>query len=118
VIEGGAIVGQRVLPVSSAGLYVPGGRAAYPSSLIMNAVPAQVAGVRRIAIATPPGTLEQIPVLAAVIYRTRHRRGLSHRRAQAIAALAFGTETIREWMVVGPGASTSPSLEAGLARWE
>src|SRR5437660_3403834 len=54
--EHGAIVGQRVLPVASAGLYVPGGRAAYPSSVAMSAIPAQVAGVRRIAIATPPGT--------------------------------------------------------------
>ena len=104
VIEGGARVGQRVLPVASAGLYVPGGRAAYPSSLIMNAVPAQVAGVRRIAIATPPGTLEQVPVLAAVISELGIGEVYRIGGAQAIAALAFGTETIpRVDKIVGPG---------------
>jgi histidinol dehydrogenase len=104
VIEGGARVGQRVLPVASAGLYVPGGRAAYPSSLIMSAVPAQVAGVRRIAIATPPGTLEQIPVLAAVIAELGIDEVYRIGGAQAIAALAFGTETIpRVDKIVGPG---------------
>ena len=87
VIEDGARVGQRVLPVASAGLYVPGGRAAYPSSLIMNAVPAQVAGVRRIAITTPPGTLEQVPVLAAVIAELGITEVYRVGGAQAIAAL-------------------------------
>ena len=103
-IPGGARVGQRVLPVASAGLYVPGGRAAYPSSLIMNAVPAQVAGVRRIAIATPPGTLEQVPVLAAVISELGIDEVYRIGGAQAIAALAFGTESIpRVDKIVGPG---------------
>ena len=103
-IEGGARVGQRVMPVASAGLYVPGGRAAYPSSLIMNAVPAQVAGVRRIAIATPPGTLEQVPVLAAVILELGIEEVYRIGGAQAIAALAFGTESIpRVDKIVGPG---------------
>ena len=102
--EGGAIVGQRVLPVASAGLYVPGGRAAYPSSLIMNAVPAQVAGVRRIAIATPPGTLEQVPILAAVISELGIQEVYRVGGAQAIAALAFGSETIpRVDKIAGPG---------------
>src|SRR6185295_16061558 len=57
----GATVGQRILAVAAAGLYVPGGRAAYPSSVMMNAIPAQVAGVGRIALTTPPGTLEKAP---------------------------------------------------------
>jgi histidinol dehydrogenase len=100
----GAVVGQRVLPVASAGLYVPGGRAAYPSSLIMNAVPAQVAGVRRIAVATPPGTLERIPAVAAVIAELGISEVYRIGGAQAIAALAYGTETIaRVDKIVGPG---------------
>jgi histidinol dehydrogenase len=102
--DGGARVGQRVLPVSAAGLYVPGGRAAYPSSVVMNGVPAQVAGVPRIAVVTPPGTLERIPAVAAII----HELGISEvyrvGGAQAVAALAFGTETIpRVDKIVGPG---------------
>jgi histidinol dehydrogenase len=102
--DGGARVGQRVLPVSAAGLYVPGGRAAYPSSVVMNAVPAQVAGVPRIVVVTPPSTLERIPAVAAII----HELGISEvyrvGGAQAVAALAFGTETIpRVDKIVGPG---------------
>ena len=101
-IEEGSVVGQRLLPVGSAGLYVPGGRAAYPSSLIMNAVPAQVAGVRRIAIATP--LLERIPIVAAVIAELGISEVYRIGGAQAIAALAFGTETVpRVDKVVGPG---------------
>ena len=100
----GATVGQRILPVASAGLYVPGGRAAYPSSLAMNAVPAQVAGVRRIAMATPPGTLERAPAVAAVINELGISEVYRVGGAQAIAALAFGTETIpRVDKIVGPG---------------
>jgi histidinol dehydrogenase len=102
--ERGAIVGQRILPVASAGLYVPGGRAAYPSSVVMNAVPAQVAGVGRIVIATPPGTLEQNPVVAAVINELGIEEVYRIGGAQAVAALAFGTESIpRVDKIVGPG---------------
>lgn len=102
--EDGAMVGQRMLPVASAGLYVPGGRAAYPSSLIMNAVPAQVAGVRRIAITTPPGTLDSAAAVAAVIDELHITEVYRVGGAQAIAALAFGTETIpRVDKIVGPG---------------
>ncbi|HKP86822.1 MAG TPA: histidinol dehydrogenase [Blastocatellia bacterium] len=102
--EDGAVVGQRILAIASAGLYVPGGRAAYPSSLVMNAVPAQVAGVRRIAIATPPDTLARVPVLAAVIDELSITEVYRVGGAQAIAALAFGTETIpRVDKIVGPG---------------
>jgi histidinol dehydrogenase len=102
--EDGAVVGQRILPVASAGLYVPGGRAAYPSSVAMNAVPAQVAEVRRIAIATPPDTLERNPVVAAVINELGIEEVYRVGGAQAIAAFAFGTETIpRVDKIVGPG---------------
>ncbi|MCI0487523.1 MAG: histidinol dehydrogenase [Blastocatellia bacterium] len=103
-IEGGAKVGQRILPVASAGLYVPGGRAAYPSSLIMNAVPARVAGVPRIAITTPPGTLERAPAIAAVLVELRIEEVYQMGGAQAIAALAFGTESVpRVDKIAGPG---------------
>ena len=100
----GARVGQRILPVASAGLYVPGGRAAYPSSVAMNAVPAQVAGVPRIALTTPPGTLERAPTVAAVISELGIQEVYRIGGAQAIAAFAFGTETItRVDKIVGPG---------------
>jgi histidinol dehydrogenase len=100
----GAVVGQRILPVASAGLYVPGGRAAYPSTVLMNAVPAQVAGVPRLAIATPPGTLERAPAVAAVIQELGIEEVYRVGGAQAIAAFAFGTETIpRVDKIVGPG---------------
>lgn len=102
--EDGSVVGQRILPVASAGLYVPGGRAAYPSSIAMNAVPAQVAGVRRIAIATPPGTLERNPAVAAVINELGIEEVYRVGGAQAIAAFAFGTETITKVdKITGPG---------------
>ncbi len=103
-LEDGAMVGQRILPVSSAGLYVPGGRAAYPSSVIMNAVPAQVAGVARLAITTPPSTLEINPTVAAAIDALGITEVYRVGGAQAIAALAFGTESIpRVDKIVGPG---------------
>jgi histidinol dehydrogenase len=100
----GARLGQRILPVSAAGLYVPGGRAAYPSSVVMNAVPAQVAGVRHIVVATPPNTLEQNPNVAAVLGELGIKEIYRVGGAQAIAALAYGTETIpRVDKIVGPG---------------
>jgi histidinol dehydrogenase len=100
----GSTVGQRILAVASAGLYVPGGRAAYPSSVVMNAVPADVAGVRRVAIATPPGTLERNPAVAAVIHELGITEVYRAGGAQAIAAMAFGTETItRVDKIAGPG---------------
>ncbi len=103
-LEDGSTVGQRILPVSSAGLYVPGGRAAYPSSVIMNAVPAQVASVARLAITTPPGTLEINSVVAAAIDALGITEVYRVGGAQAIAALAFGTESIRRVdKIVGPG---------------
>ena len=100
----GASVGQRIRPVAAAGLYVPGGRAAYPSSVLMNTIPAQVAGVRRICITTPPGTLEKVPAVAAVIHELGITEVYRIGGAQAVAALAFGTETLpRVDKIVGPG---------------
>lgn len=100
----GARLGQRILPVAAAGLYVPGGRAAYPSSIVMNAAPAEVAGVRRIVVATPPNTLEQNPMVAAVLAELGIKEIYRVGGAQAIAALAFGTESIRRVdKIVGPG---------------
>jgi histidinol dehydrogenase len=102
--EDGSLLGQRVLAISSAGLYVPGGRAAYPSTVVMNAVPAQVAGVPRVAIATPPATFDENPMIAALIEHLGIDEVYRVGGAQAIAALAFGTETIhRVDKVVGPG---------------
>jgi len=104
VDESGATLGWRWTPVSSAGLYVPGGQASYPSSVLMNAIPAQVAGVTDLAIAvpTPEGKVNPLVILAAElsgvdrIYRVGG--------AQAIAALAYGTETILPVdKITGPG---------------
>ena len=101
----GGSVGEIVRPVASAGIYAPGGRAAYPSSVVMAAAPARAAGVERVAVATPPRPSGDVPeaVLAACsicgideVYRIGG--------AQAIAALAFGTETVRPVdKIVGPG---------------
>ncbi len=100
----GAELGWRWTPVTSAGLYVPGGRASYPSSVLMNAIPARVAGVERLVIAapTPDGVVNPLVLLAARIagVETIYRIG----GAQAIAALAYGTETIRPVdKITGPG---------------
>ena len=100
----GATVGQRIRPVAAAGLYVPGGRAAYPSSVVMNTIPAQVAGVPRICMTTPPGTLEKVPAVAAVIQELGVSEVYRVGGAQAVAALAFGTETVAcVDKIVGPG---------------
>lgn len=102
--QDGSTLGMRVLPIRSAGLYVPGGQAAYPSTLIMNAVPARVAGVQRIVVATPPGSLQRTPAVAAVLLELGLEEVYQIGGAQAIAALAFGTETIpRVDKIVGPG---------------
>lgn len=99
------VLGKRYTPVDRAGLYIPGGKAAYPSTVLMNAIPAKVAKVRQIVMTTPPGPDKKIPpaVLVAAqeagieeIYRVGG--------AQAIAALAYGTETIPKVDVItGPG---------------
>ena len=100
----GAMLGWRWTPVSAAGLYVPGGLASYPSSVLMNAIPAQVAGVENLVICvpTPRGEVNPLVLLAARLagVDTIYRIG----GAQAIAALAYGTETIRPVdMITGPG---------------
>lgn len=102
----GVTLGQRITPLDSVGLYVPGGSAAYPSSVIMNAVPAQVAGVQRIVLVTPPATLHSNPIIAATIRTLGLKEVYAVGGAQAIAALAYGTETIRRVdKIVGPGNS-------------
>ena len=70
----------RNTPIASVGLYIPGGKAAYPSSVLMNAIPAQVAGVERIVVVTPPKSLEENPLVAAALDLLGICRGLSHRR--------------------------------------
>ncbi|HCL89859.1 MAG TPA: histidinol dehydrogenase [Candidatus Atribacteria bacterium] len=103
--EKGIILGQVVNPIERVGLYVPGGRASYPSSLIMAAVPAIIAGVKEIVVVTPPSSDGKInPYLLS----TARELGISEiykiGGAQAIAALAYGTETIKKVdKIVGPG---------------
>ena len=100
----GIVLGQRITPVDRAGLYIPGGRAAYPSSVIMNAIPAQVAGVRRIVAVTPPGALVENPAISFVLLELGIDEVYAIGGAQAIAALAFGTETVPKVdKIVGPG---------------
>jgi histidinol dehydrogenase len=100
----GVQLGQRITPLERVGLYVPGGTAAYPSSVVMNVVPAQVAGVERIVVTTPPRTLSQNPALAAALLELDVTEVYAVGGAQAIAALAFGTETIpRVDKITGPG---------------
>lgn len=100
----GINLGQRILPIDAVGLYVPGGTAAYPSSVVMNVVPAQVAGVRKIVVVTPPNTLRQNPTVAAALLELGVDEVYVVGGAQAIAALAFGTETItRVDKITGPG---------------
>lgn len=102
--EGGVRLGQRITPIDSAGMYVPGGTASYPSSVVMNVVPAQIAGVRRIVVATPPRALQETPALAAALVELGVTEVYSVGGAQAIAALAYGTETIpRVDKITGPG---------------
>jgi histidinol dehydrogenase len=100
----GAMLGWRWTPVSAAGLYVPGGLASYPSSVLMNAIPARVAGVERLVIAcpTPGGVVNPLVLLAAEIAGVDQIYRIGG--AQAIAALAYGTETIRPVdKITGPG---------------
>lgn len=101
----GSWLGQRILPISSVGLYVPGGSAAYPSSVLMNVIPAQVAGVKRIVLASPSdknGKLPAAVLTAASILGIEEIYKMGG--AQAIGALAFGTETIQGVdKITGPG---------------
>ena len=102
--DDGTVLGQQVTPLDRVGLYVPGGKAAYPSSVLMNAIPAKVAGVPELimVVPTPAGEVEELVFAAAKIAGVN--RVFSIGGAQAVAALAYGTETIPQVdKVVGPG---------------
>ncbi|WNC59544.1 histidinol dehydrogenase [Thermosynechococcus sp. QS41] len=103
--EDGIVLGKRYTAVDAAGLYVPGGRAAYPSTVLMNAIPAQVAGVQRIVMVTPPGQGKGInPAVLVAAQEAGIQEIYRVGGAQAIAALAYGTETIpRVDVITGPG---------------
>lgn len=101
----GAVMGQRVIPLAKVGIYVPGGTAAYPSTVLMNAVPAKIAGVKKIVLVTPPlqdGSVNPAILAAAKVAGVDeiYRVG----GAQAVAALAYGTESVPKVdKIVGPG---------------
>ncbi len=101
----GTILGQKVIPLESVGVYVPGGKAAYPSSVLMNIMPAKVAGVERIVMVTPPGKDGKVnPVTLTAAHLAGATEVYKIGGAQAVAALAFGTESIPKVdKIVGPG---------------
>lgn len=103
--ESGTMLGQLIRPLQRVGLYVPGGTAAYPSSVLMNAIPAQVAGVEEIAVVTPPGKDGAVnPGVLVAAYELGVKEVYKVGGAQAIAALTYGTETIKPVdKIVGPG---------------
>ena len=103
--ENGIILGQKVLPVKRAGLYVPGGTAAYPSTVLMDSIPAKIAGVKELCITTPPSKDGKVnPVILAAAKIAGADRIFKVGGAQAIAALAYGTETVPKVdKIVGPG---------------
>ncbi len=103
--ENGTMLGQKITPLATVGVYVPGGKAVYPSSVLMNVVPAKVAGVERIVMTTPPGQDGKVP---ASTLAAAHEAGVDEiykvGGAQAIAALAYGTESIpKADKITGPG---------------
>lgn len=99
------LIGQKIIPIERAGLYVPGGTAAYPSTVLMNVIPAKIAGCKEVCIATPPqkdGTINSVILAAAKIAGVD--RVYKMGGAQAIAALACGTESVKKAdKIVGPG---------------
>lgn len=103
--EDGVYLGQMIFPLESVGIYVPGGRALYPSSVLMNAIPAKIAGVKRIVMTTPPSADGGLaPNLAAAALVAGVSEIYTVGGAQAIAALAYGTESIQPVdKIVGPG---------------
>ena len=103
--EDGIVVGQKIIPVDKAGLYVPGGTAAYPSTVLMDSIPAKIAGVKEIVITTPPSKNGKVnPYILAAAKIAGVDRIFKVGGAQAIAALAYGTETIPKVdKIVGPG---------------
>ena len=103
--EDGTVLGQRITPVDRAGLYVPGGTAAYPSTVLMDAIPAKIAGVPEVVMVTPPNAQGKVnPVILAAAKVAGVDRIFKVGGAQAIAALAYGTESIPKVdKIVGPG---------------
>ena len=103
--EHGSLLGQQVTPIDRVGCYVPGGTAAYPSTVLMNLIPARVAGVRELVVVSPPGPGGRLdPVVLAAARLCGVREAYRVGGAQAIAALAYGTATIRRVdKIVGPG---------------
>lgn len=102
--KNGTILGQKVTPVDRAGLYIPGGKAAYPSSLLMNAIPAIVAGVEEIVVCTPTPNNEINELLLAACHICGIEKAFKVGGASAVAAMAYGTETIPKVDVItGPG---------------
>ena len=101
----GVVIGQKVIPVDRAGLYVPGGTAAYPSTVLMDAIPAKIAGVKEVCIVTPPGKDGKVnPVILAAARVAGVDKIYKVGGAQAIAALAYGTGSIpKADKIVGPG---------------
>ncbi len=101
----GALLGQRVLPIEKAGLYVPGGTAAYPSTVLMDSIPAKIAGVEEIVMVTPPSKDGKVnPAILAAAYIAGVDRVFKIGGAQAVAALAYGTESVPQVdKIVGPG---------------
>ena len=103
--ENGIVLGQKIVPVSVAGIYVPGGSAAYPSTVLMDTIPAKIAGCGSVIMVSPPGKNGKLnPAVLAAAYVAGVDRVFRVGGAQAIAALAYGTETIpRSDKIVGPG---------------
>ena len=103
--ENGVVIGQKIIPVDRAGLYVPGGTAAYPSTVLMDAIPAKIAGCREVVMVTPPGKDGKVnPVILAAAHVAGIDRIFKVGGAQAVAALAYGTESIPKVdKIVGPG---------------
>ena len=102
--QDGVVLGQRIIPLKRVGLYIPGGTAAYPSSVLMNCIPAKLAGVEEIIIVTPPSRSGIDPGILAAAKIAGADRVFTIGGAQAIAALAYGTETVpRVDKITGPG---------------
>lgn len=103
--ENGIVCGQKIIPMDRVGLYVPGGTAAYPSTVLMDSIPAKIAGVGEVVMVTPPGKDGKVnPVILAAAKVAGVDSIYKVGGAQAVAALAYGTESIpRVDKVVGPG---------------
>ena len=103
--ENGIVMGQKIIPIDRAGLYVPGGTAAYPSTVLMDSIPAKIAGCREVVMVTPPGADGKVnPVILAAASIAGIDKIFKVGGAQAIAALAYGTESVPKVdKIVGPG---------------